>query len=1415
MRNYKLLKHCAVLVLALLLVAGALTLSGPEDGPTRVRAQLWLQQHGLATPEPGLVMVLQQSEPTGRTSTDPDSVWASLARLGVEQGDLLEGDSRLVRVPQSKLAEAQAASGSALRPYEPKDRLAQSLSGSASTPDQGVLTVNVTVFGPEDKGAVVQTVRSLGGTVLRGATEQGRVLRLLVSGARLGELAKMPAVVYIEPVQSYRLMNDRARDLVAATPLGVDGWLSPSWPGLTGAGQIIGLADSGLDKGSTEDIHPDLASVPGHMPKVAMLKSWAGAPSAADPNGHGTHMAATIAGTGSALAGRYQGLAPGASIYFQGLTNSSGQLDPPPDLTALFTPAYEAGVRIHVNGWGGENGGYQSTASQIDQFIRKHPDFLAIFSAGNNGPGAGSLTSEAYTKNGLVVGASQSPHPVFDPHQVDGNLASDFSSRGPTGDGRLKPELLAPGALISAKARQVTSEFNLGDGYYTYMEGTSMAAAAAGGSAALLREYLIKYEQVQRPTAVLLKAALICGADTPDTGPARDGFGVLDLGGTVLALHENTFQFVDNLGGVANGGTTAYTSLVQGDGTPFKATLAWTDPAVAPGVSHPLVNNLDLVVRDPAGKVWLGNSFMGTGKPDDANNAEQVYIPHPTPGVYTISVKGTNIAQNTVSGASRKAQDFALVYGQPLARGVVESGSTKVALASGAEVGLDKARVSIEQDGKGLTWPVAAGADAGNSQRLTGNGRQLYGMDIYLPPATAGSPDYAYLAGRTWQAQGVQLIAAGGSILFTEINSTSRSGGFLLAPKARSELWANGSTLADPGMLPPGGEIRAIINPSTQTLWGAEIAFQESDGLLDRVDLTQKELFLVGKKQALTLAPRAALAYIDEIADSDQADIPYGAGASPAWDKLLPGLRVRLMLSPGSGEVMYVGARRRLAVGTITGVDPAARKITLSSGHTYKVGLGVSLQLDEKDVDFMALSKGQHTIAVLFPETQEILALSAYSQVLYAQVIYVSADQQSLLLNDDHKTFHNIHLSGDTQFFRWGLPARVNTVEPGSWARLYVDPGTGQARRLDLAEAAPEKTEIFSGYDPKQMIMTTDAGTYQLTGHTMVTKNGYPVAPEDLKSGEEITVAPLLTDGSKQPLVASVAARTRPLVKAPSLDVAAPWRSEYVVLSGITSADRLYLYLPGNGRWSVPVVPGKRFHCQFQPTTDANTAVAGANRTDQQGMTVQLVAVNTVTGGVTGQFIDIPAQTEANFSDLKGHWALADVEALLAQHLVSGYPDGLFRPEATITRAEFVVLLTGALGWPGTGVPVSFADAQAIPGWARQAVGCGVQHGLIHGEQDGRFYPNRPITRAEVAVLLDQALQIFAPDTDVAGVYPAPPWSDWPEIPGWAQPATVNVFNTGILVGRTPQSFAPLVSLKRGEAAAVINHLLEYIRKAS
>ncbi|KUK31507.1 MAG: Serine protease/ABC transporter B family protein TagC [Thermoanaerobacterales bacterium 50_218] len=1334
-----------------------------------------------------------------------ESTLSALVELGAEPGDALGDSGFLVRLPAGRYEEISHLLGEAPEPYPPEKRIHPRLQEKLDSPGKEVLQVEVTLFREGDKDSLARLVEDLGGRIERGLEEPGRVLRVQIPAEHLKDLAGFPEVVYIEPVVRHHLLNNRAADIVGAVPLNVSGFLPE---GLTGSGQFIGIADSGLDLGSMEDIHPDLASRPGQIPKVVMLKSWAGASSAADPVGHGTHVAATVAGTGAASNGKFRGIAPGASIYFQALLDAKGEIAPPPDLTAMFAPAYEAGVRVHLNAWGGEGGGYLGHASQVDRFVRDHPDFLVVFGSGNNGPAAGTLTPEAHTKNGLVVGASQNPRPALDPDQVDASRIASFSSRGPTSDGRLKPEILAPGALVSVCSRLVTGNFKP-DPDYTYLEGTSMAAAVAAGSATLLREYFQEFEGVKSPSAALLKAALINGArPLEDSGGS---FGVLDLMVTVLSLREDTFGFVDSGEGVTAGDALSFTFEVDDPSSPLKVTLAWTDPPAAPGAKKALVNNLDLVVRDPGGREYWGNSFLFGDHPDDVNNVEQVIIPNPLPGRYTIIVRGTEIRQDAVPVVPGKNQDFALVFGQPLRRDVIAGvGDGSVTLASGQELRIDPEKVRLVRDGvfvdleRLVTGSYSVEDRNRELYRLAAN--RLPGADIYF---SAGFPEHglAYVVSRSWKARGIQVFQTSEGTLLAEVNPEVREGGYLLVSASRESLLVNGTDVDDFDAVPPGGEVRGLVNPSSQTLWQAGISYQQVEGFLDRADPENRKVFLIGEPEPYQLAQDAVITYTDELADADPADLPFGAVSSPGWEALLPGLRVQLVCSPETGEVIFLGAKRRLAVGTVTAVAPQEGKVVLSTGKAYQVQPGISVVVDGKSSSLEQLLPGMHLIAVLFPDSPEVLSLAAHSSFTYGQVVYASSKERIIYLLDQRNRFRVLEVAPEAEVFRWGLPGGLELVEPGIWGRFYLDPGTGQVARLDLAETRGEKREVLLGYDTEKGELYTSSGTYVLSGHTLVTKNGYPVTADDLLPGEEVRLTPLLATVGEKPLLAIVAAEVRPSVKPPRLEVAAPWRGSHVVVSGATTADRLYIYFEGGQRKVVPIEDDGRFVCLIDPEGEDLASPKGE-------IVVQLVAVDSRTGGVTGQFLTIPPGVEKSFSDLEGHWAAADVEVLLAQQVVKGYPDGSFRPEEPVTRAEFLVLLSRALRWgeeTGSTSALGFADRATIPEWARPAVSAAERRGIVRGYPDGTFRPQRLVTRAEAAVILVSSLANFqmgehtTPDQQ-------PPWSDWEVIPAWARSAAALAWEEGILHGRTSGEFAPGDYLKRGEAAAAVNRLLETIR---
>jgi subtilisin family serine protease len=460
----------------------------------------------------------------------------------------------------------------------------------------------------------------------------------------------------------------------------------------TGKNVIVGVADSGVDQE-----HPDLKN------KLAKVVQQATNIDPNDPHGHGTHVCGIIAGDGTASAGLLHGVAREAQLFVQELLQTDGKLALPLDLGDLFQEAYDNGVRIHNNSWGiPAEGRYSIDSHEVDQFIYEHPDFLVIFSAGNDGrqrdPNKDgeikldpigrimywSLRSPATSKNALTVGASCSSRtdgpfketnkwehytrPYLSPQIKDEPVCGDvdylaaFSSRGPSDDDRVKPDLVAPGTVIvSARSKESSlgTTYEQFDGNYAYLSGTSQAAPVVAGAAAIIREYYAS-ERHHQASAALLKATLINGTSWIPRDTALDdevgepnfhqGFGRVNLRQTLpVPGNAEGFQllFVD----ISRNSPQSLNRNVSGKGRwerrvkveagmPFRVTLAWTDK---PG--HGLQQNLDLVVVAPDGQRFVGNNQLrrrSFEQWDRDNNIETVTIAAPLAGFYTIHVLAYN-----------------------------------------------------------------------------------------------------------------------------------------------------------------------------------------------------------------------------------------------------------------------------------------------------------------------------------------------------------------------------------------------------------------------------------------------------------------------------------------------------------------------------------------------------------------------------------------------------------------------------------------------------------------------------------------------------------------------------------------------------------------------------------------------------
>lgn len=174
-----------------------------------------------------------------------------------------------------------------------------------------------------------------------------------------------------------------------------------------------------------------------------------------------------------------------------------------------------------------------------------------------------------------------------------------------------------------------------------------------------------------------------------------------------------------------------------------------------------------------------------------------------------------------------------------------------------------------------------------------------------------------------------------------------------------------------------------------------------------------------------------------------------------------------------------------------------------------------------------------------------------------------------------------------------------------------------------------------------------------------------------------------------------------------------------------------------------------------------------------------------------------------SFTDIAGHWAERWINEAVEEGLINGYPDGTFKPNHPITRAEFTVMLVDALPLVGTGATLTFTDAAQIKGWAKQSIARAVQSGIITGYDDGSFRPDAQITRAEMAVMIARVMQLPMVGGTSTG------FADDEDIPKWAKDAVEAIRKLGIVGGRGGDRFVPNDTATRAEATIMLLRMLE------
>ncbi len=182
--------------------------------------------------------------------------------------------------------------------------------------------------------------------------------------------------------------------------------------------------------------------------------------------------------------------------------------------------------------------------------------------------------------------------------------------------------------------------------------------------------------------------------------------------------------------------------------------------------------------------------------------------------------------------------------------------------------------------------------------------------------------------------------------------------------------------------------------------------------------------------------------------------------------------------------------------------------------------------------------------------------------------------------------------------------------------------------------------------------------------------------------------------------------------------------------------------------------------------------------------------------------------TQFIFSDLIGHWAEEDVVNLARNGIVAGYPGNLFKPSLSVTRVQFITMLAKALGW-SSNTNISFKDASQIPDWGKGYVGAAAAKGVVRGYNDNTFRPSRNITRAEMAVMITNALEISAQNDQDHQVLKM--FRDYDQIPSWSLTPLSSLVEIGIMKGDLHAQIHPNATATRAEGAVLLARTQEYL----
>ncbi len=295
-----------------------------------------------------------------------------------------------------------------------------------------------------------------------------------------------------------------------------------------------------------------------------------------------------------------------------------------------YYDTYQILYTNHSLGYG-IDGGYDWYARMLDNLSLTYPYIAVCYSAGNSGSSTGFAPYDGFSGWANITGKRKQNKNHFETGATDRwGVLTDFSSRGPTYDGRVYPVVVTEGSA-----------------------GTSFASPKTTGSLAILQKIWLDYHPNDSAEAVKLRTILTASADDDIENPGIDfktGYGMINLR-RAYRIIDNNWLFTDS---ISTGQTHTFNLNITGVLNQLRVMLMWPDVPAAINAPKALVNNLDLFLVSPANDTiypWVLNPYPhpdslnapATRQKDTLNNAELVTVNAPITGTWQVVVKGTSI----------------------------------------------------------------------------------------------------------------------------------------------------------------------------------------------------------------------------------------------------------------------------------------------------------------------------------------------------------------------------------------------------------------------------------------------------------------------------------------------------------------------------------------------------------------------------------------------------------------------------------------------------------------------------------------------------------------------------------------------------------------------------------------------------